>query len=70
MKENIKILMKYFGKAYNLERKTDRYQFVADELGVTPKTIWNVLNDKTRSPVLEKLTQRVVDEFRAKGLIS
>ena len=69
MKKNIQILMKYFGKAYGLKRKTDRYRYVADELGVTPKTIWNVLNDKTQNPILEKLAQKVVDDFRAKNLI-
>ena len=69
MKKNIEILMAYFGKAYNLKTKTDRYKYVADEFGVTSRTVWNALNQRTRNPILEKLAQKVVNDFRAKGLI-
>ena len=70
MKKNIKILMKYFGKHYTLKNKTDQYQYVADELGVTTRTVWNALKGKTKNPVLEKLAQKVVDSLRAQGLIT
>ena len=69
MKKNIETLMQYFSKTYNLKKKTDRYRYVAEELGVTPKTIWNALNQKTNNPILEKLSKKVVDDFRTKGLI-
>jgi len=69
MEKNIKILMKYFKKHYTLKNKADQYQYVADELGVTTRTVWNALNGKTKNAVLEKLAQKVVESLRAKDLI-
>ena len=69
MKKNIQILMDYFGKTYNLTRKTDKYQYVADELGVTTRTVWNAMIGKTNNKILDNLLKQVVNDFRKKGLI-
>jgi len=67
MKSNFEILAEYFGKKYNRKNKWDRYKYVADELGVTSRTVWNAIHQKTKNQSLAKLAEKTVNELRQIG---